>query len=45
MLTSVIRPLNHTLCAGDIGRKAYFIPENCLLLRLKGNVESHVPGA
>jgi hypothetical protein len=44
MLTSVVCPLDHTLCTCDIGWQADFIPENFLLLGLKRNVERHVPG-
>jgi hypothetical protein len=43
MLTSVVRPLDHTLCARNIGRQADFIPEDFFLLGLQGNVEGYVP--
>jgi hypothetical protein len=42
MLTSVVRPLYYTLRAGDVRRQADFVPEDCLLLGLEGNVERHV---
>jgi hypothetical protein len=42
MLTSVVRPLYYTLRTCDVGRQAYFIPEDCLLLGLEGNVEGHI---
>jgi len=45
MLTSVVRPLDHTLCARNIGRQADFILEDFFLLGLQGNVERYVPGA
>jgi len=45
MLTSVVCPLDHTLCARNIGRQSDLIPEDFFLLGLQGNVERYVPGA
>jgi len=44
MLTSVVCPLDHTLCARNIGWQADFILEDFFLLGLQGNVERYVAG-